>query len=453
MKTKGWKEVFAFTFTQQIKTKSFIIGTVVITLIVALMAATANILPTFFLDSAMSGEASPLDSFTVKTLYLDNETGYAFDFTKALEPMAVTIKPVTAAEADTKANELTNTTEPAMLTRLTLVDNMFSIDSQYAGGDSGVKKPDCEAVTQVIQNNVHAQFLVLSGLPEDKLATALSGANVSVSCAGEEPESMIGSLVKTFVPMFSSIILFIFIFSYSQLVAQAIAIEKASRIVEYLLTSIKPLALIIGKVIAMCTVSLMQFLIIGAGGALGFLISMPFGIFSKVGKLVEAAGGAALTGNGLEAQNILDEIGKAFSHVDAMALVVMILTFVFGFLLYAGMAGLAGASVSKMEDLAPAIQPLSIIGVLGFYLAYFPQVTGEENTLSMVARYLPISSPFILSSDFMLGKIGLPETLISMVIMVAADIGIMMLVAKVYENIIVHTGSRLKIGDMLKMSK
>ncbi len=231
------------------------------------------------------------------------------------------------------------------------------------------------------------------------------------------------------------------------------AIEKSSRIVEYLLTSIKPLALIIGKVIAMCLVSLMQFIIIGLGGGLGFLISMPFGIFSKVDKLVEAAGGAALTGSGLEAQGVLDDIGKAFSNVDAIALIIMILTFVFGFLLFAGMAGIAGASVSKMEDLASAIQPLSIIGVLGFYLAYFPQVTPEENTMSVVARYVPISSPFILPSDYMLGKIGLPEALISIAILIAADIGIMVLVAKVYENIIVHTGSRLKLGDMLKMSK
>ncbi|MCR4780283.1 MAG: ABC transporter permease [Ruminiclostridium sp.] len=453
MKTKGWKEVLAFTFIQQVKTKSFIISTIVIALIVALMAATANILPTFFLDSSLSGEASPLDSFTVRTLYLDNETEYAFDFTEALKPMAVTIKPVTAAEADAKAKELTDTAEQAMLTRITVVDDMFSIDSQYAGGDSGVTKGDCDAVTQTVSGEMHAQFLLLSGLPQDKLATALSGVSVTVSCAGEEPESMVSSVIKSVVPMLSSIVLFIFIFSYSQLVAQSVAIEKSSRIVEYLLTSIKPLALIIGKVIAMCLVSLMQFIIIGLGGGLGFLISMPFGIFTKIDKLVEAAGGAALTGNGLEAQGILGDITKAFSNVDAMALVIMILTFVFGFLLFAGMAGIAGASVSKMEDLASAIQPLSIIGVLGFYLAYFPQVTPEENSMAVVARYVPISSPFILPSDYMLGKIGLPEALLSIAILIAADIGIMVLVAKVYENIIVHTGSRLKLGDMLKMSK
>ena len=131
----------------------------------------------------------------------------------------------------------------------------------------------------------------------------------------------------------------------------------------------------------------------------------------------------------------------------------MIVVFILGFLFYAGIAGLAGASVSKMEDLSSAIQPLSLIGVLGFYLAYFPQVTVEENTMALLARYLPISSPFVLPSDYLLGRIDLVGTLIAIAVLAVADILIMMFVAKVYESLILHTGNRLKLGDILKMSK
>lgn len=453
MKTKGWKEVFAFTFIQQVKTKSFIIGTIVITLIVALIAAVANILPAFFIDSKLEETENGTGAFTVQTLYVNNETEYPFDFSGAMKELGVTVKEISPEDAEKKVVEMYNTDEQAMLSRIYLDNDVLNIDAKYAGGVSIVTKGDSETVMSVLSSQLNAQFLILSGLPADKLVTAMSGVSASLSCAGEEPESMITSMIKSIVPMISSIVLFIFIFSYSQLVAQAIAIEKSSRIVEYLLTSIKPLALIIGKVLAMCCVSLMQFIIIGLGGGLGFLISMPFGIFSKLDKLMEAAGGAGLTGDGLEAQNVLDEIGRAFANVDAGVILLMILTFVFGFLLYAGIAGIAGASVSKMEDLGPAIQPLSIIGVLGFYLAYFPQVAGEENTMSMIARYIPISSPFILTSDYMLGKIGAVEAIVSIAILAAADIAVMMLVAKVYESIILHTGSRLKLGDMLKMSK
>ena len=106
-----------------------------------------------------------------------------------------------------------------------------------------------------------------------------------------------------------------------------------------------------------------------------------------------------------------------------------------------------------MEDLPPALQPISIIGVIGFYFAYFPQISGEENTMSILSRYLPISSPFILPSDYMLSRIDMTEAIISIVILAVFDVLLVMLVAKVYENIILHTGNRLKLGDMLKMSK
>ena len=60
---------------------------------------------------------------------------------------------------------------------------------------------------------------------------------------------------------------------------------------------------------------------------------------------------------------------------------------------------LIGATVSRMEDLNAAMQPMSIIGVLGFYLAYFPSTMGgEANTMALVSYYLPISSPFSIPS-------------------------------------------------------
>ncbi len=456
MKTKGWREVFAFTFIQQIKTKSFIIGTLVITLIVALIAFMANFLPTLFLGDMMNdGGDDADDGMSIETLYLSNETDIPFEMAAAVQTLGVNVQSISAADVQTKVDSITDSTEKAVVSRIFMEEGMFSLDSRYS---PEVSKGDCEVLTSMLISQIKAQYLVFSGLPEDRLLTALSGVASTVSCAGEEPTSFVQDMINAVVPMMSALVLFVFIFSYSQLVAQAIAIEKSSRIVEYLLTSIKPLALIIGKVLAMCCVSLMQFLIIGVGGGLGLVLSLPIGITSKIGEVTEAvasSAGAAGEGAGsdIDVAGVLNDIAKAFSNVDATTLIIMILTFVLGFLLYAGIAGVAGASVSKMEDLGPAIQPLSIIGVLGFYLAYFPQVTPEENVMGVVARYVPISSPFILPSDYMLGKIGLGEALISVAILLIADIAIMLLVAKVYENIILHTGSRLKLADMLKMSK
>ena len=453
MRIKGWKEVFAFTFNQQIKTRSFIIGTVVMTIIVALIAFLADFLPTVFLgdeldkaERAANGE----NTLTVEMLYVSNETDFDLNFVAASVSSGVACRMISSEEADAKIEEIASSGEKAMVARIKRDDSGFCIDSRYAGGESGIDKSDCEGINNMLADQLGIQYFMLKGIPSDEIDLAMSGVKTSLSAAGDEPISFVQQMVNTLVPMLSSIILFIFIFSYSQLVAQSVAIEKSSRIIEYLLTSIKPLAIILGKVLAMCCVSLLQFLIIGLGGTFGFLISLPVGIFTKVQQISGAVGAS---GSGAEAVGIVGDIGKAFSGVDASSIVIMIITFILGFLLFSGLAGLAGASISKMEDLSSAIQPLSLIGVLGFYLAYFPQVTGEENTMSVVARYLPISSPFILPSDYLLGKIGIVEALISILILAAADILIMMFVAKVYESIILHTGNRLKVGDMLKMSK
>ena len=452
MKVKGWKEVFRFTFAQQVKTKSFIIGTLVMTIIVALIAFLADFLPAVLMGDQLSRAAGGPEEahLTVNTLYVSNETKYDFDFSEVASTLGLEYKAISASEAETKMETLTNSTELALVSRVISGENGFEIVSQYPGGETAVLKGDCEAINSNLAAFVRVKYLTQLGVPEDELVTAMSDVRTSLTKAGEEPVSMVKQIINTVVPMISSIILFVFIFSYSQLVAQSVAIEKSSRIIEYLLTSIKPLAIIVGKVLAMCCVSLLQFFIIGFGGGFGFLVSLPFGIVTKVGQIATTAG---MSAESMEAVEVVNDIGDAFAGVDLSVIPIMIVTFILGFLLFSGLAGLAGASISKMEDLSSAIQPLSLIGVLGFYLAYFPQVTGEENTMSTLARYIPISSPFILPSDYLLGKIDMVQCLICIGILAVAVVLVMMFVAKVYETIILHTGNRLKIGDMLKMSK
>lgn len=458
MKTKGWKNVFSFTFVQQIKTKSFIISTVVISIIVALISATANILPLVLLSNQIEkieSSAGENNEITISKLYLYDEAETGLNLNTVPEELGIACEIITDHDAAVAKNsELENTGANEMLTMISKGEPGFVVISKYAGVNSTIASNDADNVTALISKELINRYCTTTlGISEDQAATVLAPVATEVIRAGVEPVGMIQSLINTVVPMISSIILFIFIFSYSQLVAQSVAIEKSSRIMEYLLTSIKPLAIIIGKVLAMCTVSLMQFIIIIFGGTAGFIISLPFGIFTKIDSLVATA---SQTGVANEAQGILTDIQGAFSTFNASSIIVMILTFILGFLFFALIAGLAGASISKMEDLSAAIQPMSLIGVLGFYLAYFPQIgamESEENSMMVLARFLPISSPFILPSDYMLGKIDIGTAMLSLLVLLAAVVVMAMIVAKVYEHIVLHTGNRLTLKDMLNMAK
>lgn len=457
MKTKGWKNIFSFTFAQQIKTKSFIISTVIIAIIVALIVATANILPVFLLEdeigqieSLANGEMA---EYSVSKLYLDDETDLNANFAITSVTYGFTIEKIGADEFDAKLTELETTSENAMLVRVYSEDGLYGLEGYYAGENSTVNSTDCTMVLSTLATQLQIKYLDTLSISTDQMTTVMGGVSTSLLKAGKEATSIGEDVINAVVPMISSIVLFIFIFAYSQLVAQAVAIEKSSRVMEYLLTSVSPLSIIIGKILAICLVSLMQFLILICSGVLGFFISSPFGIFSKIDSLLEAAAGSSV---GTDIQQILTDIQNAFSTFSADTIVVMILTFVLGFLFYALIAGLAGASISKMEDLSAAIQPMSFIGVLGFYLAYMPQIgamDGETNAFMIVARYLPVSSPFCLPSAYMLGQISLGEACISLLVLLASVVVLCLVVAKVYEHIVLHTGDRLKIADMLKMAK
>ena len=408
MKLKRWKNIFAFTFTQQVKTKSFIISTVIIGIIVALIAATANVLPAILLEdeinqieSAVNGE---MTESSISKLYISDQTGLSLNFSVTGTSLGIPIENISAEEADAKLTELETTSENAMLALILKTENGYAIDAYYAGENADVSQNDCSTVTTLLSTQLQMQYLSSVGVPSEELSTAMSGVSVSLNRAGKEATGPVQDLINTLVPMICSLLLFIFIFAYSQMIAQAIAVEKSSRVMEFLLTSVSPLSIIVGKILAICLVSLMQFIILILAGVFGFLVSMPFGIFSKIDGLVSAAASSDI---GTQVQGILTDIQSAFSSVNLGTILILILTFVLGFLLYALIAGLAGASISKMEDLSAAIQPMSIIGVLGFYLAYMPQIgamEGETNTLMVIARYVPISSPFCLPSAYMLGR-------------------------------------------------
>ena len=150
----------------------------------------------------------------------------------------------------------------------------------------------------------------------------------------------------------------------------------------------------------------------------------------------------------------MTEVGNALGGFSPIVIVLIIVVFIVGFVFFALIAGLIGATVSRMEDLNAAMQPMAIIGVLGFYLAYFPSAFGgEAGTMTLISYYLPISSPFSIPSALLTGAIDVPQALLAILVLCVFVVLMALLVARVYEQIILHTGNRLKLGDILGLVK
>ena len=228
-----------------------------------------------------------------------------------------------------------------------------------------------------------------------------------------------------FVVMLISLGLFMAIHFFAYQVSSSITTEKTSKIMETLITSTKPTAIIAGKTIGAGIVGLLQVLIIGVTAVISAKVFLPEG---------------ALDG-------ILD-----MSNITPMLAIVTIVYFILGFFLFAFLYALTGSTVSKPEDISSANSPIAFIEIAGFYLAYFSMMNPSSN-INVVASILPISSPFSMPFRVMMGTATSTQLLASLLILIATIILIAKISIKIYSSAILNYGTKLNFKDMIKIYK
>lgn len=455
---RGWKKVFGFTFTQQVHSKSFIVGTVVVCIIVMLLVGGVNIIPKLAgAGELLTGDISS-ETIDLSAVYLIDDSGtLTADDAAVLEQSGVKL-----SETDKSAAELIDALSQADAGKALVTVTADQSDGEVLG--YAVKtyySPDTDSgsvdtLSGLVSGLVTYRNMMNAGVSPENYAATQRYVTASKIQAGADEWNVFETMINYVVPMVISLVLFILIFAYGQMVAQSIATEKTSRVMELLLTSVRPLAIVIGKVLAMGLVSLLQFMLIGAVGGISFAVTAPFGIGGDLIKIMQNT--ELQVG---ENAAIAEAVNGSFGSLSPLTFILIFVIFVLGFLLFALIAALVGASVSRMEDLAQAMQPYSLLGVLGFYLAYFPSImtmdsldTGaaSDNAMQTFACFFPVSSPFALPSALLLGNLSLPEVLLAVLILAASVVLVAVIVARVYELIILHSGSRLKFMDIIRLA-
>lgn len=456
---RGWQKVFGFTFIQFVKSKSFIVSSVIIGVIVILLVGGLNIIPKLTgAGDIITGSGDTSAEMNFRTVYLADEAAiltdedtatlgnYGLHFTASDKTTDKLIEETSAAD-EGQAVILISADEDDGTIFGYSVKVYYSPDTDSASID---------AAAGFVSGLVTYRNMINCGVSPENYEASQRYVSTSKIEAGTGEWSVFETMINYIVPMVVSLILFILIFAYGQTVAQSIATEKTSRVMELLLTSVRPLAVVIGKVLAMGLVSLLQFLMICILGVVSFAATAPFGIGGDIMKMMDNP--ALQTG---ENADIAQALTSSFSTLSPLTFILIFVIFILGFLFFALIAALVGASVSRMEDLAQAMQPYSLLGVLGFYLAYFPVMTTMNSLesgaasisgMQMFSYFFPISSPFALPSALLLGTLSLPQVLIAVLILAAFDVLVAVVVARVYEMIILHNGSRLKFGEIIKMA-
>ncbi|MGH2538907.1 MAG: ABC transporter permease [Actinomycetota bacterium] len=202
------------------------------------------------------------------------------------------------------------------------------------------------------------------------------------------------------------------LFGYGVWVATGVIEEKASRVVEILLSAIRPRQLLGGKIAGIGTLGIVQLTFIAS-----FAITL-----------------SLLTG-------ALDLPGTAIG----IALVVLA-WFVMGFAFYAGLFAVSGSLVSRMEELQNAMVPINLIIFVSFFIS-IGALENPDSTLSVAASVVPFSSALAMPVRIALGSATAAQIAISIALLVAGTASLVPLSARLYAGAVLKTGTRVKLRD------
>ncbi len=220
------------------------------------------------------------------------------------------------------------------------------------------------------------------------------------------------------VAMVTLLLLYGQLFGYGIAVASGVIEEKASRVVEILLSAIKPRELLAGKVLGI--------------GALGLLQLLGISIYAVV--LASATGAL---------------------HLPAHALGTVAISlgwFTLGFAFYASLFAVAGALVARMEELQNVIVPINLVILASFFIA-ITAVDSPDTTVAVVASLLPFSSALAMPVRIAVGSASIAQIAASLVILTASVALLIPLAGRLYANAVLRTGSRVKLREVWRTAR
>lgn len=222
-------------------------------------------------------------------------------------------------------------------------------------------------------------------------------------------------------------------------VIRAVVEEKDSRLVELLLVSVKPMALLAGKILAVMAFTF------------GWLLAMLAGFGVSCGLT------AGLMGSGV-LQKQLSGLLAAVPRVQedlwqaAGVLLVLLVSLGLGYLTMSLIGGVAGACCSGMEEAGEATGPVMLLTMTG-YLASCVVGAVSSGPVAVFSTLCPVVSIFCAPVQFAGGNVSFWLVLASWAIQAAVIWGLLTLASRVYAGLIVHRGSRVKLRELMSMAK
>ena len=440
---KGWKSVFSFNYKQNAGTKSYILVTSVVSVLIIAAAILICIL------------AAKPDKEENETSYCTVEKAYVLDLAGMGELNFEEWIPALSKEyysklsiekvenlSEEKLQEMAAKEENGLAVGVVIKqeENTVLVSAVVPSTSKELSLSDGKEVADLVAIAVEQARFMQSGLSQLQLSMINKQAAIVVTDAGEDTNGVV-YLVKYLAPALFGLVLYFLLLLYGQTINQSVSVEKTSKLVETLLTSLHPYALLTGKVFAIVATAMQQFFIWVAALIVGVVAG---------GTIAEIMYPQAESGLGVAVEFMRNNIGEsAFSPV---AVVLALITFGCGFLFYSVLAGMAGSMVSRPEEAANTQSIFTLPIIISWMVCYFGTLM-EKESLLVVVRNIPFTIPFCVPADLLTGAIGIGQGILSMIILLVFSVLVIMLSGRIYKGLVLYTGQNVSMKNIIGILK
>ncbi len=440
-KIAGWQDVFRFTIAQTLKSRAFIVSFIIMMLLS---------LVSMPLISKITSSTQKEMEYTITKAYVYDMTGLAdLAVMEQIEKEAgwkdIVFEKKDASEYGTEAYEkliaeIDEKRTQEIVISVQVQEGLYTVLFERSG-EGDVTATELQSFGEIFAMKFDEQKMAALNLTEEQLALLETGVDTAVSEVDMSGKVLIE--LDTSISDSESWVLYALLF-FSMMVctlvgsqvATSIVTEKSTKVVEYLLTSVRPMAIMVGKVFAMLCVVLTQ--VIGM-----ILMLVASNVIST-----SISGGENLLEKYLT-EDIINSltVGNVIFGVIMLAL---------GLIFYATLAGLAGATVSKLEEAGEGMTMLTLTVLIGAYLGIGAAATllsSGANAFTTFVLVFPLSSPFVLPGAILIGEAELWMIAVSLVLLIVLILLLFAFISRVYEALIVYNGSKVGIKKLIQMGR
>ncbi|GGB75466.1 ABC transporter permease [Flavobacterium suaedae] len=315
---------------------------------------------------------------------------------------------------------------------------------EYLSNDT----PNLEFVStieKVANEKITKYKLKQLGFDYDKIEEAKTRSKIYLSKFSGEETHKEGSIIKIIIGGLFGYLIMMFVIIYGNMVMRSVIEEKTNRIIEIIISSVKPFQLMMGKIIGTSMAGILQFIIWTILG---------LGLFTILSSVFNVEMGA--TAQTEEVAQSMEGIQLYISELWKLPLMTMFISFIIyfigGYFLYSSLYAAIGAAVDSETDSQQFLLPIIMPLMLGVYVGFFTVISDPNGTVATVFSMIPLTSPIVMMMRIPFG-VPLWEVIVSMVILFATFFGVVWFAAKIYRIGILMYGKKPTYKELFKWLK